>query len=147
MMNRTGFLLGTVLAGSALAQPIDWSWAIDWRPALIQADDSRSGAWLPPDHPDLQVSGRVSWTEQNKLRVIWPGTQIQGRFTGRSLAVQLEDSGRTDYQVIIDGDLKNSRLLDTVPGFHVYPLAQDLTAGEHRFEIFRRTETFSDTTQ
>ncbi|HYX36408.1 MAG TPA: hypothetical protein VE954_25155 [Oligoflexus sp.] len=105
---------------------------------MIQADDSRSGAWLPPDHPDLQVSGRVSWTEQNKLRVIWPGTQIQGRFTGRSLAVQLEDTGRTDYQVIIDVDLKNSRLLDTVPGFHVYPLAQNLAAGEHRSSGVRK---------
>jgi hypothetical protein len=146
-MKRMTLLLSTVLAGSAQAQSLDWSWMINWRPALIHPESSSSGSWFPPDHPDLQISGRVSWNEQQKLQVIWPGTTIKGRFTGSFLAVQLEDPGRTDYQVIIDGDLRNSRLLDTAVGFHVYPLAQNLSPGEHSFEIFRRTETFSGTTQ
>lgn len=140
-------LVCTLLAGSLQAQSQDWSWINSWRPATIQPEDTSRGSWFSPHASGLFLSGRVIWNEQQKLRVIWPGTSIKGRFTGSSLAVQLEDSGRTDYQVIIDGDLQNSRILDTAPGFHVYPLAQNLPGGEHVFEIFRRTETFSGPTQ
>jgi hypothetical protein len=146
-MKRMTLLFCTMLSTSVQAQGQDWSWMINWRPAIIHPEPQHPGSWFPPHHPDLQISGRVSWNEQQKLQVIWPGTSIKGRFTGSFLAVQLEDSGRTDYQVIIDGDLKNSRLLDTAEGFHVYPLARDLSPGEHSFEIFRRTETFTGVTQ
>lgn len=146
-MNRKTLLVCTFLASAAQAQTQDWSWMINWRPTVIHPTNDHAGSWFPPDHPTLQISGRVSWNEQRKLRVIWPGTTIKGRFTGSSLTVQMEDSGRTDYQVIIDGDLRNSRLLDTAAGFHVYPLAQNLSPGEHSFEVFRRTESFSGVTQ
>lgn len=146
-MNGKTLLVCTLLSSTVQAQTEDWSWLTQWRPTLIQPADERAGSWFPPDHPALQISGRVSWNEQQKLRVIWPGTTIKGRFNGSSLAVQMEDSGQTDYQVIIDGDLKNSRILDTAPGFHVYPLAQNLSPGEHSFEIFRRTETITGFTQ
>lgn len=146
-MHRMTLLVCSLLAGPLHAQGQDWSWMSSWRPATIHPEDAGGGTWFSPEASRLFISGRVVWNEQQKLRVIWPGTSIKGRFTGSSLAVQLEDSGRTDYQVIIDGDLKNSRILDTAPGFHVYPLARNLASGEHSFEIFRRTETFSGTTQ
>ncbi len=146
-MHRMTLLVCTLLSSPLTAEAQDWSWIYPWRPALIQPGHDSKGSWFPPDHPALKVSGRVSWNDQKKLRMIWPGSSIRGRFSGSSLAVQIEDSGRTDYQVIIDGDLKNSRILDTAEGFHVYPLAQKLGPGEHMFEIFRRSETFTGFTQ
>ncbi len=120
-----------------------WAWTIEWQAPLIRAEDrDRPGTWFPPDAPSLRILGRTDRTPEGKVLLHWPSSSVEGRFTGTSLRVQLEDGGQVDYQVIIDGDIKQSKLLDTSPGYQVYTLAEHLPQGEHSFELFRRTESF-----
>ena len=75
----------------------------------------------------------------------WPGTQIEARFTGPSIAAVLTETPTPDevrdydrIRVSIDGGAP--RELALVEGRHVYPLALGLDPGEHHVQLLKLTE-------
>jgi hypothetical protein len=71
----------------------------------------------------------------------WPGTSIEGNFTGSSLSVKLDDQlGRNFFNVFIDGDLAHPFVLQAEQGSRTYQVASALPAGPHRFLLTKRTE-------
>lgn len=93
--------------------------------------------------------GRWSFA-QGDLRFQWPATGFSIGFSGTSASVTLEDSAPgtvnkgggfdSDYIAVrVDGgEFKDVRLL---PGIHDYVLAKDLPRGEHKVEVYKRTES------
>ena len=71
------------------------------------------------------------------------------RFTGGALDLRMRDSGTGTpqstnyYDVSIDG--AESTRLEMMAGDHVYPLARDLSGGEHTATIAKRVESNSNT--
>lgn len=95
--------------------------------------------------PDLKVHwvGRVDGCDTRGARYAWSGSGFIGRFMGTGVSVHLIDAAN-QHTVLIDGQLMPT--LKTQAGDAVYPLAADLEAGEHTFEMYRRTEaSFGDT--
>jgi lysophospholipase L1-like esterase len=99
----------------------------------IAADDSR-----------IRYVGRFHAVEHARVSG-WPGTQIEARFTGPSIAAVLTEMPTADeirdhdrIRVTIDGGAP--RELALAEGRHVYPLARGLDAGEHHVQLWKQTE-------
>ena len=97
-------------------------------------------ALILPDHPHIQYTGRIDFSDPRAPVLFWPGTSIVSRFEGTSLKVQLSDSGESFYNVFIDGNEAAPLVLDCQPGMQVYELAGGLEDGIHTVQLFRRTE-------
>jgi len=116
--------------------------------AFLPAWASQSGALILPDHPDIQYTGRIGFTDSLAPVIYWPGTYIKACFEGTSCRVILEDStGNNFYNVIIDHDENNLLILYCRQGTHTYPVAVGLKDTVHHIQIFRRTEGFSGPTR
>ncbi|MGC4095286.1 MAG: SGNH/GDSL hydrolase family protein [Polyangiaceae bacterium] len=89
--------------------------------------------------PDLGVRfvGRVDGCDPRGARYYWSGSGFVGRFNGTGVSVKLGDTSN-QHTVLIDGELQPT--LKTTTSEQLYPLATDLPAGEHTFEVYRRTE-------
>lgn len=76
------------------------------------------------------------------VRFAWGLSTITARFSGTRVALRLQDvqvAGRSNlYNVSIDG--RPPVVLSMAPGQVVYPVAQDLSAGEHSIRVIKRTE-------
>lgn len=98
-----------------------------------------------PDAPNLGVRwvGRVDGCEAPGARYAWSGSGFVGRFRGTDLSVHLLDHGN-QHTVLVDGELQPT--LKTLIADAEYPLATGLAAGEHTFEVYRRTEAMFGTT-
>jgi lysophospholipase L1-like esterase len=59
-------------------------------------------------------------------------------FEGTDVSVQLNDSGRNQFTVVVDGQVNAT--LKAQAGSHAYVLAQGLAPGRHEVEVYRRTE-------
>jgi hypothetical protein len=96
---------------------------------------------VSPADQRLQYTGRIDFARPAAPRLSWPGTSIAGRFTGRHLAVTLDDqNGKNFFNVFIDGDLDKPFVIAAAKGEKTYVVADDLKPGEHRFLITKRTE-------
>jgi lysophospholipase L1-like esterase len=65
-------------------------------------------------------------------------------FEGESVAVTLDDAGGNQFTVLVDGELRPTLIAQS--GSNSYELANDLGAGPHQVEIYRRTEASFGTT-
>lgn len=99
---------------------------------------------LSAAHPFIRFVGRVDRRTQDAPRLAYPGAEIRLRFTGSSLSVAFHDFGKGTatttnyYDVAIDD--RPFVLLELKPGRHFYPLASDLSEGEHQARLIKRSE-------
>jgi hypothetical protein len=73
--------------------------------ALLFAAQAWAGVPVQPDDAQLQYTGRIDFADRARPMLSWPGTSIEGNFTGATLAVKLDDQlGKNFFNVFIDGD-------------------------------------------
>lgn len=101
---------------------------------------------ISPSHPLIRYTGRVDFSDPEAPFFSFPGVSIRVKFTGTQLRVQLDDNAlRQDvdttnyFNVIVDGG--EPVLLKTTPEQKEYVLAEELDAGEHEVELFKRSES------
>lgn len=89
----------------------------------------------------LQYTGRIDLTVPTTPQVSWPGTSIAGNFTGKFLAVTLDDQlGKNYFNVFIDNDFQRPIVIQLVQGEKTYVVADNLAQGKHSFLVTKRTE-------
>ncbi len=92
-----------------------------------------------PDPIDLGVRlvGRYDGCVEGAARMSWSGSGFVARFAGTGLSMTVDDSANY-YTVVVDGVVGEP--LVTSDGEATYELAADLDDGNHRVEVYRRTE-------
>jgi len=109
--------------------------------AMLWAGQALAATVIQPDDAGLQYTGRIDFAQRKAPQLSWPGTSIEGNFTGASLAVRLDDDlGKNYFNVFIDGDLAHPVIVAAAKGGKTYPVAAGLAPGAHRFLITKRTE-------
>lgn len=109
--------------------------------ALLLAGQAFAGVAIAPDNKRLQYTGRIDFADRARPMLSWPGTSIEGSFTGASLAVKLDDQrGKNFFNVFIDGDYSKPFIIAARQGSASYAVATGLKPGAHSFLITKRTE-------
>ena len=109
--------------------------------ALLLACPAWAVVGIGADNANLQYTGRVDQRDAAAPVISWPGTSIEGNFTGTTLAVKLDDQlGKNFFDVYIDGDLTRPFLVQADKGGKTYPVAGQLAPGRHSFLITKRSE-------
>jgi lysophospholipase L1-like esterase len=99
---------------------------------------------VPPNDPNIFYMGRVACDPAGPS-FAFPAATLRVRFQGDALDLRLRDSGTGTatstnyYDVSIDGG--EPTRLAVAPANQLYPLARDLSAGEHTAEIVKRVES------
>ncbi len=110
-------------------------------PLLAAATLPLHATFIAPDHADLRYSGRTEVVAGHDVALGYSGARIRLRFTGTSITLHLANDGEENYfQAWIDGEPGPKFGLTAPDG--IYPLAQDLPAGEHTVEVVRQTEGY-----
>ena len=108
---------------------------------LFAAAPVSAASTIAADHPQLQYTGRIDFSDPKAPVLSFPNTAIAGQFTGTSFAVKLADErGKNFYNVFLDGDLTRPYILQADKGGKTYVIANGLKPGAHRFLITKRTE-------
>jgi lysophospholipase L1-like esterase len=82
--------------------------------------------------------GRVDLTNAQQPRFSWSGTGFVARFSGTSLAIQINSSGAFIFKAVVDG---TPGAAFTIPaGPQTANVAIGLSAGTHVVELYRQTE-------
>ncbi len=103
---------------------------------------------IKPDHPNFQYTGRIDFAVPDKPVLYWPGTYIKANFEGSLLILLLDDqTGQSYYNVFIDEDYNNPRLIDCKAGSNLYVVSATLADTVHSVLIFRRTEASTGSTK
>jgi lysophospholipase L1-like esterase len=112
-----------------------------------RAEEARAtaAATFGPGDPRIRYVGRVDASDPARARFAWPATGFAFRFSGTSLALELDDVPLPDgteendwLAVAVDGTE-----LAPVPlasGRRAYRVAADLPPGAHLAEVAKRTE-------
>ncbi|WP_437835460.1 SGNH/GDSL hydrolase family protein [Sorangium sp. So ce1153] len=95
------------------------------------------------DDSNIQVSGRVDFSDPKKPRFSTPGVTIQASFKGSSVAVTLDDEHKWDkyfnyFDVSVDDGPVTK--IQVQPEAMEYEIASDLPYGEHTVTVIKRTE-------
>lgn len=103
------------------------------------ACSSKSHLFVDYSNSQITYSGRIDTSKVKAAELYWSGTSIQINFKGKSISTLFEDEkGDNYYNVIIDNDSLFIIRPDTTKRY--YQLASDLPKGNHKIEIFKRTE-------
>jgi|WetSurMetagenome_2_1015567.scaffolds.fasta_scaffold22548_4 lysophospholipase L1-like esterase len=92
----------------------------------------------------IRFVGRVAPGPGDEARYAWSGAGFIARFSGTGVAVRLQDD-KNEHQVVLDGRVLPK--LVTGNGVERYVVAKDLPPGEHRLEVYRRTEALFGVTR
>ena len=92
----------------------------------------------------VRFVGRVEVGPGSEASYAWSGAGFVARFRGTGIAVRLRDD-RNEHQVVLDGRVL-PRLV-AARGVELYVVAHDLQPGEHRIEVYRRTEALFGVTR
>lgn len=96
---------------------------------------------IPASHHHIQYTGRIDFSTPGAPVFSWPGTMIQTGFTGRSLALVMDDHyGMNYFNVFLDQDWENPIVIKGEKGRKTYLIADNLTDGEHLLTLTKRTE-------
>jgi hypothetical protein len=88
--------------------------------------------------PHITYQGRIDFKEEAAV-FFWPGTSATLNFEGSSISAVLMDSDTANYyNVIVDEKVILKIHTDTVK--RSYLLASGLPKGDHKIELFKRTE-------
>jgi len=97
---------------------------------------------FPANHPAIQYTGRIDFSDPEKPKLVGPGCYLQVRFKGRSCEVLLTDQnfeGKHNYMaIILDGEYKGRIKVDKEQT--VYRVADELENEEHSVLIGKATE-------
>lgn len=101
---------------------------------------------VQPECPDVQPAdckairyvGRVDRHGDGSVSFDWSGCYLTLRFTGKSLAMRVSDTGRNYYNVTVDGEF--SRVVSTFGRDSSILLASGLSEGIHTLRLQKRTE-------
>lgn len=96
------------------------------------------------DDPALRPVGRWDRSQAGRLRASWPGFSLGTGFTGRSIAVHLDDPGNY-FNVHIDGKFHRVVRGPEKPGW--VTLAKGLDPGQHTLRLVRRNISFARPTE
>jgi hypothetical protein len=107
---------------------------------LLLAVLCAGSVWAGRVSEPVRCSGRIGTSAGGNPVLYWSGSSIQARFEGSSLSIVLKDTGKTFYNVIIDGQDARPVVLDLEPGEQTYAVASNLTDGVHSVQLYRRTE-------
>jgi len=100
------------------------------------------------DNPFFQYTGRIDFTDATQPKIFWAGSYIRINFDGPIVFVQLDDqTGQSYYNVFIDDDFSNPKLIDCQAGAHNYLVSAALSDTIHSILIFRRTESSTGPTK
>jgi lysophospholipase L1-like esterase len=91
----------------------------------------------------IHLIGRFDTTPRQGPRFAWSGSGIVMSFRGTGISVTLDGPLTTLFQVIIDGGAPFTVRASAKP----QQVAQGLSPGEHRIEIYKRTEADQGTAQ
>lgn len=98
---------------------------------------------ITPDSPELYYIGRIADHDPKAPVLIWQGTEIRARFTGKTIGFRFSGvSGQNFYNVIIDGQIKLLKLKEAKETYD-YLLAETLPEGPHDLILFKRSEAMS----
>lgn len=92
----------------------------------------------------MHLVGRWEQAEEGSLRASWPGFYLTTGFTGRSIAIELDDPGNY-FNVHIDG--KFTRVVRGPAKAGWVTLAKGLPPGNHTLRLVRRNISFSRPTR
>ncbi len=92
-------------------------------------------------NPNIQYSGRISFTDPEKPKFSAPGVYIKAKFKGTSCTVFFNDQflwgGKNYYDVIID---TTTYKITPVAGVSMYKVVSNLKYGTHTVKFVKRTE-------
>lgn len=90
-------------------------------------------------NPNITFSGRIDSLNSNGAQLIWSGSSVSINFEGNSIAALLRDNtGNSYYNIILDDDSIFIIRPNTLKQY--YTLADNLSDGQHKIELFKRTE-------
>jgi len=124
-------------AGSAVATGAVLLAAVAASVGCSATAPSRAGRSEPVDSGSVRFVGRVELLPTGEARYAWSGAGFVARFSGTGATVRLRDEANR-HQVVLDG--RPLRVLVTAKGVDRYLVAEGLPPGEHRLELYRRTE-------
>lgn len=113
--------------------------------AALPAPGADGAVAVAASHPFVSYLGRVDCRASGGPMLGFVGASVRVRFVGTGLDLRLKDFGggtpqtTNYYDVSIDG--APPQPLEVSPARELYPLAANLSAGEHRVEIFKRIES------
>ena len=88
--------------------------------------------------PHIHYMGRVIM-QKNVAQLSWSATTVKIAFSGTGIKASLKDERGDNYlKVIVDGKVIKDLHPDTIQ--HTYTLVENLSAGKHTLELFKRTE-------
>ena len=93
---------------------------------------------IPFNNPKIQYEGRVAFKDSAAC-INWSGSTISLNFRGSEISAILKDADTANYyNVILDDQVISKIQLDTVK--KSYLLASGLSKGNHKIQLFKRTE-------
>lgn len=111
--------------------------------ALVPGPSAKR-AEFPAIDPAVHRVGRWDAGKDGRLRASWPGFYLSTGFTGRSIAVHLDDPGNY-FNVHIDGKFHRVVRGPEKPGW--VTLAKGLSRGGHTLRLVRRNISFARPTE
>lgn len=106
----------------------------------------------PSGPPAIQFIGRFDNRDAAGPICGWPGCRVVARFNGTQVSAKLKEitydwmeGSPSEFDVIVDGTI-TTKLVSEV-GTHDYVLAQGLPPGDHRIELYKRSEAQNGLTQ
>ena len=115
-----------------------------WLLAALGHAESTTTNFVPAVTPELLVEGRSAPTAEGAVRLGFPGVALRWRFHGCRLAMRVHATTADEFfDVGVDGaEPVRLRLKRDEAD---YPLLNEAVAGDHTFEITRRTESWQGT--
>ncbi len=90
------------------------------------------------NNPDIYYEGRIIYNDSSAV-LSWPGSSITILFKGTNISAILQDADTANYfNVILDDNNISKIHTDTVK--QIYSLVSGLQDGEHKVQLFKRTE-------
>lgn len=98
-----------------------------------------SAGFIAFNDPHIQYEGRIGDKSGEAAELSWSGSTARIRFEGTGIKALLKDyNGQNYFNVILDGAVHHKIKIDSSK--HWYTLAENLVAGEHTVELFKRTQ-------
>ncbi|MBX3228526.1 MAG: hypothetical protein KIT84_07730 [Labilithrix sp.] len=106
----------------------------------------------PSGPPAVQYIGRFDTRDPAGPKCAWPGCRIIARFSGTKVSARFNEINYTwmegtpsEWDVVVDGAITHK--LVTPTGTHDFVLAEDLPPGDHKIELYKRSEAQNGITQ